>query len=102
MFWLGSGNTKSESAASKQARKQFDACRDLVSIYPRPDLLSRFHLGIAIMAAHAGETARETGDFHCHSCNEVVHVTKGKRIPECPNGHKTFDTRTGEPGNKNS
>jgi hypothetical protein len=54
------------------------------------------------MAAHAGETARETGDFHCQSCNAVVHVTKGKKIPECPNGHKTFDTRTGEPGNKSS
>lgn len=49
------------------------------------------------MAAHAGEKAQETGDFHCHSCNAVVHVTKGKTIPECPNGHKTFDTRTGEP-----
>lgn len=35
--------------------------------------------------AHAGETARETGDFHCQSCNPVVHVTKGKKIPECPN-----------------
>jgi hypothetical protein len=54
------------------------------------------------MAAHAGETARETGDFHCQSCNAVVRVTKGKKIPECPNGHKTFDTRTGEPGNKSS
>jgi hypothetical protein len=54
------------------------------------------------MAAHAGETARETGDFHCQSCNAVVHVTKGKKIPECPKGHKTFDERTGEPGNKSS
>lgn len=54
------------------------------------------------MAAHAGETARETGDFHCKSCNEVVHVTKGHKIPECPKGHKTFDERTGEPGNKKS
>jgi hypothetical protein len=55
-----------------------------------------------LMAAHAGETARETGDFHCQSCNAVVHVTKGKKIPECPKGHKTFDERTGEPGNKSS
>src|SRR4051812_19477095 len=55
---------------------------------------------LTVMAAHAGETAQETGDFHCHSCGAVVHVTKGKKIPECPHGHKTFDTRTGEPGNK--
>lgn len=54
------------------------------------------------MAAHAGETARETGDFHCASCDAVVHVTKGHKIPECPNGHKTYETRTGEPGNKSS
>lgn len=58
--------------------------------------------GALFMAAHAGETAQETGDFHCQSCNAVVHVTKGKKIPECPNGHKTYDTRTGEPGNKSS
>ena len=53
------------------------------------------------MAAHAGETARETGDFHCQSCNAVVHVTKGHKIPECPKGHKTYETRTGEPDKKN-
>jgi hypothetical protein len=54
------------------------------------------------MAAHAGETARKTGDFHCQSCGAVVHVTSGHKIPECPNGHKTFDERTGEPGNKST
>ncbi len=54
------------------------------------------------MSAKAGEIARETGDFHCQSCNAVVHVTKEKKIPECPNGHKTFDSRTGEPGRKAS
>ena len=52
------------------------------------------------MAAHAGEAAQETGDFHCQSCNAVVHVTKDKKIPECPNGHKTFNSRTGEPSHK--
>jgi hypothetical protein len=52
------------------------------------------------MAAHAAETAPVTGDFHCQSCYAVVHAAKGKRIPECPNGHKTFDTRTGEPRHK--
>ncbi len=52
------------------------------------------------MAAHAGETAQESGDFHCQSCNAVVHVTKGHKIPSCPKGHKTFDSRTGEPDKK--
>lgn len=52
------------------------------------------------MAAHAGEKARETGDFYCASCDEKVHVTKGDTIPECPNGHKTFGVRRNEPGNK--
>jgi hypothetical protein len=58
--------------------------------------------GVLLMAAHAGETARKTGDFHCQSCGAVVHVTSGHKIPECPNGHKTFDERTGEPGNKST
>jgi competence CoiA-like predicted nuclease len=56
------------------------------------------------MAAHMGETAQETarktGDFYCQSCDAMVHVTKGHKIPPCANGHKTFDTRTGEPGRK--
>ena len=52
------------------------------------------------IAAHAGEAAQETGNFHCQSCNAVVHVTKDKKIPECPNGHKTFNSRTGEPSHK--
>ena len=55
------------------------------------------------MAAHAGETARETGDFRCANCHEQVHVTKGKKIPKCPNcGSDTFDTRYHEPGDKSS
>jgi len=52
------------------------------------------------MAAHAGERAQKTGDFHCASCSKKVHVTQGDKIPKCPNGHTTFETRTGEPGNK--
>lgn len=52
------------------------------------------------MAAHAGEKARRTGTFHCQSCNETVRVEQGETIPECPNGHKSFDERTDEPGNK--
>jgi hypothetical protein len=27
-------------------------------------------------------------------------VTKGDKIPKCPNGHTEFESRTGEPGNK--
>ncbi len=52
------------------------------------------------MAAHAGERANKTGDFHCAKCSEVVHVKKGDKIPKCPNGHTEFESRTGEPGNK--
>ena len=50
------------------------------------------------MSAKAGERAQQTGDFYCASCDEKVHVTKGDEIPECPNGHKTFETRRNEPG----
>jgi ribosomal protein L37AE/L43A len=55
------------------------------------------------MAAHAGETAEETGDFRCARCREQTHVTKGHKIPKCRNcGNDTFDTRYHEPGNKGS
>ena len=43
------------------------------------------------MAAHAGEKAQKTGDFH---------VKEGDEIPPCPNGHKTYDARRNEPGNE--
>ena len=52
------------------------------------------------MSAKAGEKAQRTGDFYCASCAEKVHVQQGKKIPECPNGHKTYETRRHEPGNK--
>ena len=42
------------------------------------------------MAAHAGERAEKTGVFHCVHCGETVHVNEGDKIPECPNGHKTY------------
>jgi hypothetical protein len=54
------------------------------------------------MAAHAGEKAQKTGDFHCATCSEKVHVQQGHTIPKCPNGHSEFKTRTKEPGNKSS
>lgn len=54
------------------------------------------------MAANAGERAQETGDFRCEKCHQKVHVTKGDKIPTCPNcGNDTFDTRYHEPGNSN-
>jgi hypothetical protein len=53
------------------------------------------------MAAQAGETERETGDFRRAKCHHQVHVTAGHKIPKCPNcGSATFDTRYHEPGNK--
>jgi Zn finger protein HypA/HybF involved in hydrogenase expression len=52
------------------------------------------------MAAHAGEKAEQTGEFHCAKCSEKVSVKKGEKIPKCPNGHSEFKSRTGEPGNK--
>ncbi len=55
------------------------------------------------MAAKAGEEARQTGDFRCERCHERVHVTRGHKIPRCPNcGNDTYDTREHEPGNKSS
>jgi hypothetical protein len=54
------------------------------------------------MAAHAGEKAHKTGDFHCAKCDAKVHVQKRHTIPKCPNGHSEFETRTNEPGNKSS
>lgn len=53
------------------------------------------------MAANAGEKAWETGDFRCQNCHEKVHVTKGHKIPKCPNcGNETYDTRVNEPKNQ--
>ncbi|UYQ66158.1 hypothetical protein [Streptomyces peucetius] len=52
------------------------------------------------MTAHAGETARKTGDFYCATCDEKVHATEGDKILPCPNGHKAFETRRNEPDTK--
>lgn len=40
---------------------------------------------------HTGERAPQTADLHCTRCGEVVPVTEGQVIPECPRGHRTFD-----------
>ncbi len=52
------------------------------------------------MAAHTGERAQKTGDFYGAQCDEKVYVTQGDRIPKCPHGHTSFDTRCNETGNK--
>ncbi|HKH55255.1 MAG TPA: hypothetical protein VKA58_07355 [Propionibacteriaceae bacterium] len=49
------------------------------------------------MVAKAGERAEKTGDFYCESCDAKVHVTKGDKIPKCPNGHRQFGSRRNEP-----
>jgi hypothetical protein len=49
------------------------------------------------MPAETGERARQTGTFHCATCGAKVYVRKGEKIPACPNGHHSFDRRTGEP-----
>ena len=53
------------------------------------------------MAARAGERAWRTCIFHCQTCGAPVRVQQDETIPECPNGHKTFDERTDESGNSN-
>jgi len=52
------------------------------------------------MASHAGERAQKTGDFHCAKCSEKVHAPRGDKVPEWPNGHTEFESRTGEPDTK--
>lgn len=55
------------------------------------------------MSAHAGETARETGDFRCEKCRRLTHVQNGDRIPTCPHcGNDTYDERENEPGSKST
>ena len=36
------------------------------------------------MPTHAGDKAEATGTFACQRCGETVRVTKGERIPSCP------------------
>jgi Ca-activated chloride channel family protein len=47
--------------------------------------------GAAAGQVHAGEHAPRTADLHCTRCGEVLHVTEGQTVPECPHGHRTFD-----------
>lgn len=59
------------------------------------------------MAAHAGETARETADFRRAKCHEQAYATKAEAIPRCPDGgpdggNDALDARRHEPGNQSS
>jgi len=47
--------------------------------------------GAAAGQIHAGERAPRSAALHCTRCGEVVHVTEGQTVPECPRGHRTFD-----------
>lgn len=48
------------------------------------------------MPAHTGERAEKAGTFHCRGCDEAVRVNEGDKIPECPCGGTTFESRTPE------
>lgn len=42
----------------------------------------------------AGEECRNTGDFRCTRCGELIHVEEGLDIPHCPGcGNGTFSLR---------
>jgi Ca-activated chloride channel family protein len=47
--------------------------------------------GAAAAQVHTGERAPRTGKLHCTRCGEVLPVTEGQTVPECPRGHRTFD-----------
>jgi Ca-activated chloride channel family protein len=55
----------------------------------RPQQVQVF--GAAAEHIHAGEKSPRTADLYCTRCGQVVHVTAGETVPECPNGHTTFD-----------
>jgi hypothetical protein len=54
----------------------------------------------AIAAVQAGERVKESGDFYCTICNAKVYVTKGDRIPRCPQGHHEFYFQPGQSGSQ--
>jgi Ca-activated chloride channel family protein len=55
----------------------------------RPQQIQVF--GAAAEQIHAGETSPRSADLRCTRCGEIVQVTAGETVRECPNGHKTFD-----------
>jgi Ca-activated chloride channel family protein len=55
----------------------------------RPQALEIF--APAAEQLHTGERAPQAADLHCTRCGEVVPVTEGQVVPECPRGHRTFD-----------
>ena len=55
----------------------------------RPQPLQVF--GAAAEQIHTGEHAPHAAALHCTRCAEVIQVTDGQLVPECANGHRTFD-----------
>ncbi len=55
----------------------------------RPQQLQAF--GAAAEQVHAREHAPRAAALHCTRCGEVIQVIEGQVVPECPNGHQTFD-----------
>ncbi len=55
----------------------------------RPQQIQLF--GAAAEQIHAGEKSPRDAELHCTHCDETVRVTAGQTVPECANGHRTFD-----------
>jgi Ca-activated chloride channel family protein len=55
----------------------------------RPRPLEVF--GAAAEQVHTGDHAPRAAALHCTRCAEVLQVSEGQLVPECPNGHRTFD-----------
>jgi Ca-activated chloride channel family protein len=55
----------------------------------RPQRIQVF--GAAAGQLHTGEKAPVTAELRCARCGERVHVERGRTIPVCPRGHRTFD-----------
>src|SRR5262249_19547776 len=79
---------------SSDWRPEFRAQR--TQFHLSPSKFVKFEHPGALMAAHAGKGAWNTGTFKCQSCNAEVRVRKGSTIPKCPNGHSKFDKRLDE------
>jgi Ca-activated chloride channel family protein len=55
----------------------------------RPQQVQVF--GAAAEQIHAGEKSPRAAELHCTRCDATVRVQAGATVPECPNGHSTFD-----------
>ena len=46
------------------------------------------------MTAKTGQTVEKSGDYMCQGCEEMVYLSKGDKVPECPCGCNEFDEAT--------